>query len=134
MIGAVDTSVLLDILKADPRFGLPSKHSLEKARREGALIVCPIVISELRPFFGSDEETLQVIDSLELQVVEFGVHSSLLAGALWKDFRRTKTPRTRMMSDFLIGAHALIHSDFLITRDSIFFKKIFRELKIREPS
>ena len=40
MITAVDTSVLIDVFGADPRFGLPSANALRVCLKEGAMTAC----------------------------------------------------------------------------------------------
>ena len=61
MITAVDTNVLLDVLLADERFLESSIKSLEEASREGDLIICEAVMSELASAFirsGREESEL----------------------------------------------------------------------------
>jgi predicted nucleic acid-binding protein len=57
-----------------------------------------------------------------------------LAGNVWKDYRSQGGSRSRMVADFLIGAHAQIECDRLLTRDRGFYRKYFKGLKVIEPS
>jgi predicted nucleic acid-binding protein len=41
--------------------------------------------------------------------------------------------RDRVVADFLIGAHALLQCDALVTRDASFFRDYFKGLKVIEP-
>ena len=43
-------------------------------------------------------------------------------------YRRSGGPRERIISDFLIGAHAAAEADTFLTRDRGFYAKYFPEL------
>ena len=51
MITAVDTSVLLDILRGDEQHEPESRDRLRSAYDAGAVVVCDIVYAELVPAF-----------------------------------------------------------------------------------
>lgn len=56
------------------------------------------------------------------------------AGQLWRELRRERgAARIRVVADLLIGAHALIQSDALMTRDRGFYRGRFKGLRIIEP-
>ncbi|HTS69938.1 MAG TPA: VapC toxin family PIN domain ribonuclease, partial [Terriglobia bacterium] len=42
--------------------------------------------------------------------------------------------RTRVVADFLIGAHALHNADRLLTRDRGFYRSYFKRLTILDPT
>jgi predicted nucleic acid-binding protein len=64
MITAVDTSVLLDVFKADPEHLAAGQAALRQAIHEGALVACDVVWAELRPWFGRAEQLLDAMETL----------------------------------------------------------------------
>ena len=56
-----------------------------------------------------------------------------LAAQMWQDYRRRGGPRQRIISDFLIGAHAQLRADALLTRDRGYFRSYFQGLQVVTP-
>jgi predicted nucleic acid-binding protein len=53
---------------------------------------------------------------------------------MWSAYRRQRGTRERVIADFLIGAHALVQADRLLTRDRGFYRRYFEGLEILDPS
>jgi predicted nucleic acid-binding protein len=51
----------------------------------------------------------------------------------WRRYRGRGGRRTRIVSDFLIGAHALSAADRLLTRDRGFYRRYFAGIKVLDP-
>ena len=129
MITAVDTNVLLDLFRTDSPFHSRSREWLRRAYDRGAVIVCDLVYAELVPAFPSRI-------SLDAALREIGaalspVNSSIAyeAGLRWKQYRASGGPRERIITDFLIGAHALATADSFLTRDLGVYSAYFPELR-----
>lgn len=134
MITAVDTSVLIDVFGADPRFGASSANALRLCLNEGAVVACGVVWSESRAAFQSDDDFLRAVHALSVGFSPPTEQAATLAGATWKKYRAAGGKRNRVIADFLIGAHAALQCDRLLTRDRGYYKKYFGSLAIVDPS
>ena len=134
MVTAVDTNVLIDVLKADPKFGVASREALKRCRSEGSLIACEVVWAELGAGVSSAAELKRVLDAMMLELTAMDREASLEAGRAWRAYRRLGGRRTRIISDFLIGAHAQRNAERLLTRDRGFYAEYFRGLSVLDPS
>lgn len=134
MITAVDTSVLIDVLQPDPVFGPSSAAALRDAVGQGRLIACEVVWAEVSARFGTPEEAAEVLDRLTVDFSAMHASEAGAAGRAWARYRERGGPRTRVVADFLIGAHARAHADHLLTRDRGFFRAYFDDLRLIDPS
>ena len=135
---AVDTSVLLDVLAADPRFGPGSRDALRDAYDSGSLVACEIVWAEVRAHFEADDPFERTMDDLGMRYEPLKPDSARLAGAHWRSYHRNRRLRrasgdSRVVSDFLVGAHARNQADALLARDRGFFRAYFKGLKLISP-
>lgn len=132
---AVDSCVLFDVLGSDPRFGDDSREALRRAYDAGALLACEVVWAEVRAHFPDDATFEGAMRKLGIRFDPLEHASAALAGELWRSARRgvPKQPRTRVLADFLLGAHALRQADALLTRDDRFFRSTFTGLRVVTP-
>jgi predicted nucleic acid-binding protein len=130
MITFVDTNVLLDVFLPDPKWGQKSKISLEHAFKQGSLIINEIIYSELAPQFSSKALLDNTLKTLSIRIVSIDLDTAYRAGHIWKEYRKSGGKRRRILSDFLIGAHAEKQAEQLLTRDRGFYKKYFSNIPI----
>jgi predicted nucleic acid-binding protein len=134
VITAIDTNILLDILLPDINFGTKSKEALRLCITEGSIIACDIVWSEISGFFNSKEKLNEVMNILGLKFTPINQDTATEAGIIWKKYRNSGGKKERIISDFLIGSHAIHQADRLLTRDRGFYKAYFNKLKIFDSS
>lgn len=130
MITAVDTSVLLDVLTDDPAHAEQSEALLARAYQQGSLIICPVVYAELAP---TARDRRQLDDWLQrggIRAVALTAENGYVAGLAHAKYRKAGGKRERVLADFLIGAHALLEANRLLTRDRGFYRKYFSGLEI----
>lgn len=133
---AVDSSVLLDVLTGDPDFGLVSREALRQAYDTGTLVACEVVWSEVRAHFAEAPAFRSTLDTLGIVYEPLRQEAAQLAGELWREYCLTvrRRDRDRIVADFLIGAHAQLQTDALLSRDRGFFGSRFDGLRLIDPA
>ncbi len=155
MITAVDTNILLDILIADKKHFTDSKNVIDVHIEKGQLIISEVVYAELASQFAPESELKDFLSSTSIKLVHSNEKALALSGERWKGYskRRKKelqcsecgkfvtahcdncnsiiSSRQRMVSDFMIGAHALVHADLLLSRDRGFYKTYFKDVDVK---
>ena len=133
MITAVDSSVLVDVLIDDPRYSEKSKSAMRKAANEGALVLCESTLAEIVPVL-SAEEVAEFLSDWNLKFVPSNQESAIVAGEMFRTYLKRGGKRGRVVSDFLIAAHAQIHAERLLARDRGYYRDYFKRLKLWDPS
>lgn len=132
MITAVDTSVLLDVFTADPTFGPASRDRLGECLALGAVLACSVVWAETSAFFLTPESAEAAMTTLGAAFSPLERRSADRAGEAWRSYRTRGGSRQRVVADFLIGAHASLQADQLLTRDRGFYRSYFPALTVIE--
>ncbi len=153
MITAVDTNILLDVLIPDAPHGDESERALAEALRAGAVVISDPVYAELAVHFPEQEKLDRFLADTGLRLESSKADALYRAGRAWSKYIRRRPaltcsqcgarpklhcaecgasvqPRQHVVADFIIGAHAVVQADQLLTRDRGYYATYFPELTL----
>ncbi len=133
---ALDTNVISALWSKEPLASMIAKQ-LGDAKSDGGLVIGGPVYAELLAYPKATESFVNgfLADTGVAIDFEFQQPVWLEAGrrfARYAKRRRRSTPEAprRLLADFIVGSHALIHADRLMTLDPGRYKQDFPELKL----
>lgn len=129
----VDTNVVIDILARDPMWYSWSSTCLERAAASGPTHVNEITYAELAHRVTSEDDLRSALDSLGLSLARAPQPALFLAGRAFADYRAAGGPRTILLADFFIGAHAAAMDLPILTRDPRRFRAYFPGVTLITP-
>ncbi len=134
MITAIDTNILIDILEPDPAYGPASRDALKRCLHDGSVIACEVVWAEVATAYSHQiEEAVNLLRRVGIEYSTMTLEAALAAAECWANFRKNNKTRDRIVADFLIGGHALVLCDRLLTRDRGFYRDYFKSLHVESP-
>ena len=131
---AVDSSVLLDVLISSSTHHAASVQALKDAYDRGSLVASAIVWAEVSAHFPETSACDAAMTAIGASFDPISKEAAELAGQLWRKYRKAQGQRSRIIPDFLAGAHALLQADAFLTRDRGFYRAYFTRLKVIDPS
>ena len=135
---AIDSSVLIDLIGGDARAGA-AEEAVRAALTHGPVVACDVVISEVVAGLGSGSLLMDALDDSGIAFAPLDLRAAVRAGEMQRRYKERLRSGTepgaapRSVPDFLIGAHALLQCNALITRDAGFFRDYFKGLKVIVP-
>lgn len=129
----VDTSVVVDILGGDPKWGAWSSASLAAAAARDRLAINDIVYAELAPGYADAKSLDAALGALGLPLERIPQEALFLAGHAFRRYRRSGGTRSNVLADFFIGAHAAVAGAALLTRDTKRVRAYFPTVRLLEP-
>lgn len=132
----VDTNVLLDVVLDDPTWADWSERQLEIGSLRGALIVNPVIYTELSMAFARIEELEAVLAEGGFELQETPREALFLAGKAFLDYRRRSrgAVKRNVLPDFFIGAHAAVRGIPILTRDVGRYASYFPTVTLLHPA
>lgn len=130
---AIDSSVLIDVLIGDERFADASEACVAEALAADDVVVSDAVVAEVQAMLDTSVSLMDTLATLGIRHLPGTEQAAMRAGHMNRRFRARGGKRERVVADFLIGAHALLQCNGLITRDDGFFREYFKGLKLIVP-
>ena len=134
---AIDSPVLIDLL-ADGPHADAAEACLRQCLSAGPVVVCDVALAEVCAALRDGAEALTVLEEMSIRFSPLEAKSALRAGEMQRRYReraaRGGVAMPRAAPDFLIGAHALLQCNGLITFDADFFREYFKGLKLIVPN
>jgi predicted nucleic acid-binding protein len=135
---AIDTSVLVDYIGDGPA-AEAAEEALRIALGAGPVVACEIVVSEVVAGLGHSDVVMETLDAIGIGFSPLELRAAVRAGEMQRRYkeriRASAIPAgaRRTVPDFLIGAHALLQCQGLITRDAGFYRDYFKGLRVIVP-
>lgn len=152
---AVDTNALLALLY-DDEYATDSERALRRAYQNGRTVVTPIVYAELAAdgHFETAADLDRFLEDFSISVEEPSRAALFRAGSAFRRYTDTRpdglqcpecgakrsvscsnceaalSPRQHVAADFLIGGHAVVDADELLTFDSGFYETYFESASL----
>ena len=133
---AIDSNVFSAIWSEEPS-AKKLVQQLGAALEEGALLISPFVYAELHAYPGATEsfirgfvESTGVLVDLRLDERVWSETGKRFAHYAARRRKSSGTGPKRLLADFLVGAHALVHADRLLTLDPHRYSVDFPEVRL----
>lgn len=129
---------MVDII-GDSAGAASSVVALREALAAGPVVACEVVLAELVAGLGHSDIVMEAFEDIGVGYLPLEQRAALRAGEMQRRYRerlqqgQPATGVRRSVPDFLIGAHALLQCQGLITRDAGFFRDYFKGLKVIVP-
>ena len=129
----VDSNVVLDVARRDPRWGDWSTLAIERVLNEARLVINPIIYAEVSIGYRTIEQVEAALPTDLYYREPLPYEAAFLAGKSFVAYRRRGGERTSPLPDFYIGAHAAVCGYRLLTRDAGRYRTYFPTVELIAP-
>lgn len=136
---AIDTNVISAVWAGESP-ATAAMMALGEAELDGSLVICPVIYMELRAYPGATAGYVDGFLEKTHIAVDWNLDRAvwLLAADRFQRYaeRRRGQERAepkRVVADYLVGAHAALRADRLMTFDQRVFRTDFPEVRVTEP-
>ncbi len=128
---AVDAPVLVELLTDGPRADA-AEATLRQCLGSGRVVVCDAALAQVSATLRNGADALAALEEMGVHFSVVESKSALRAGEMLRRHRQ-RSGEARPITDFLVGAHALLQCDGLVTFDTTFHRDYFKGLKLLAP-
>lgn len=129
----VDANVLIDLFMDDPTWSEWSLQQLRDRIARGPLFINDVVYAECSTRFDRVDDFEASLATASVTMRQIPRDALFLAGKANRQYRRAGGLRTGVLSDFFIGAHAVVENLPLLTRDTRRYRTYFPTLALIAP-
>ncbi len=108
-------------------------ESFKWAAEKAGLVISSVALAETRALFRSDEACQRAIRALSIRHDPIAEKAALLAGEIFGVYRSQGGPRTAVLPDFLIAAHAALQAGALASADRGYLRRYLPNLRLVTP-
>ena len=128
-----DSNIVLDLISGESVFSVWSRRMLEKCAQQGKLLTNAVVFAESSATFAAWQDAAKIFEDLEFVYEDIEKDVAHLAGRIHAEYRSKGGQRERTLPDFFIGAHAVISSSRILTRDVKRYRTYFPDVEVISP-
>jgi predicted nucleic acid-binding protein len=129
----VDSNILIDVMTDNPAWSEWSIAHLRRAASNGPLLINDVIYAETSIGYPSIEKAESALERVRVRRVTIPPAALFLAGKAFVQYRGAGGPRTGVLPDFFIGAHASAERIPLLTRDVRRYRHYFPDLQLIAP-
>jgi len=128
---AVDSPELIELLSNGPQADAV-EAGLRQSLVGGRVVICGVTLAEICASLRGGAEVQEALEEMGVHFSPLEAKSALRAGEMHRRHRQ-RGAKPRGLDEFMVGSHALLQCDGLITWNDKFYRDYFKGLKLIVP-